>query len=225
MLITHSVEFIAAITGIIVFSKYKYASAKYIIYFLVYACFVDVIGNYPKYFSNFNLFYLIEGLLIERNYWWYKIFWWFGLSSFIAFLNYKLLKMSTYKTILKIFYSIYLMQAFLYTIFNFKNLFSAEDTFLEIACLWIIVIAVILYFLEILQSKLIVYFYKSIYFYVNAVILFWTIVITPLYFYEIYFTEADWNYVILKWQIYLGTNIIFYLSLTLALIFCKPETK
>jgi hypothetical protein len=135
------------------------------------------------------------------------------------------IKKSIYKTVLKIFYGVYVFQAAIYAIINFKKIFSAEETFLAFASVWIIVLAVILYFLEILQSNRIIYFYKSIYFYVNALILLWTIVIAPLEFYEIYFTQADWHYVILKWQIYLSTNIMFYLTLTTAIIFCKPETK
>jgi hypothetical protein len=223
--ITHSVEFIAAISGLIFFKKYKDAPAKYVVYFFVYVYFVDVLGNYPKYLHYFDAFHLIEGLLIEKNYWWYNLFWWFGLSSFISFLNYKVIKKSIYKTVLKVFYGIYLLQTLIYAIINFDKIFSADGYFLSFASVWVIVMAVILYFLDILQSDQIMYFYKSIYFYVNALIFLWITVVAPLDFYEIYFTQADWNYVILKWQIYLGINIIFYLTLTAAIIFCKPETK
>ncbi|EDP69777.1 hypothetical protein FBALC1_09607 [Flavobacteriales bacterium ALC-1] len=224
-LITYSVEFIAAITGIIFYRKYKNTFAKYFIYFLVYAFFVDLLGNYPRYLYNMDLFHLIKGTLIEENYWWFTIFWWIGLSSFMAFLNYKFIEKTMYKRVLKLFYYIYILQAIIYGILNFKQLFEPTVTFIVIVSVWMISVTVVLYFLEILQSNRIIDFYKSIYFYINTSVLMWTIVVTPVAFYEIYFDSADWNYVILKWQIFLSVNIIFYLTLTLALIFCKPETK
>jgi hypothetical protein len=224
-LITYSVEFLAAITGIMLYKKYKATHAKYFIYFLVYAFFVDFLGNYPRYLYNLDLFYLIDGTLISENYWWYRLFWWIGLSSFITFINYKVINKSMYRKVLKYFYYVYVIQTCIYAIVNFKLLFSPTNTFLTISSVWMISVAVVLYLLEILQSNRIVNFYKSIYFYINASVLIWTIVIVPVAFYEIYFDNGDWNYVILKWQIYLSINILFYLTLALALIFCKPENK
>jgi hypothetical protein len=224
-LILYSIEFVAALTGIILYKKYRLTSVKYFIYFLVYAFFVDLLGNYPRHLYKLDLFYLIKGTLIEENYLWYTIFWWIGLSSFMAFINYKVIEKPMYKRVLKFFYYIYLLQAIVYGIVNFKELFRPTETFLIIASVWMISVTVILYFLEILQSNRIIYFYKSIYFYINALVFIWTIVVTPVVFYEIYFDSGDWNYVILKWQIFLSVNIVFYLSLTLALIFCKPEIK
>jgi len=223
--ITFFVELVAAITGIIYYKKYRTTHAKYFIYFIVYAFIIDFIGNYPRYFYNLDLFYLIENTLIAENYWWYTLFWWIALSSFLAFLNYKILEKPSYKKVLKIFYYIYIIQAIIYAIVNFKKLFGPTETFLIIASVWMITVSVVLYLLEILQSNRIVNFYKSIYFYINTSILVWTIVTTPVAFYEIYFDEGDWNYVILKWQIFLSVNIIFYSTLTLAIIFCKPENK
>jgi hypothetical protein len=46
-----------------------------------------------------------------------------------------------------------------------------------------------------------------------------------LVFYDIYNTNGDWNFIFLKWQIYLSANVFMYLTFTFALIFCKPDIK
>jgi hypothetical protein len=215
----------AAATGVILYKKYKSSAAKYFVYFLVYAFLVDLIGGYPRYFRNLDLFSLIEGTLIAENYWWYTLFWWIGLSSFMFFLNYKIIEKLIYKKVLKFLFFAYILQAIVYAIVTFKEHFGPTETFLIISSVWMISVTVVIYFIEILQSDRIIYFYKSIYFYINALVLLWTLIITPVAFYEIYFDKGDWNFVILKWQVILSINIVFYLSLTIALIFCKPEKK
>ncbi len=66
-LLTYSVEFLAALTGVVLFKKYGKSPAKYVVYFLIYAFLVDLIGNYPLYLYNWDLYYLIDGTLIEKN--------------------------------------------------------------------------------------------------------------------------------------------------------------
>ncbi|RMZ50932.1 hypothetical protein EB822_06015 [Flavobacteriaceae bacterium PRS1] len=74
-----------------------------------------------------------------------------------------------------------------------------------------------------LQSETILSFYKSINFYISSTILIWWLVITPLVFFQIYFLNVDWSFIILRWQIYLFMNIFMYSSFTIALIWCKPQ--
>ena len=57
--ITHLVEFIPAFVGLIVLRKYKNTTAKYIIYFLIYVFFIELIGSYPEYLQNNGYFHLI----------------------------------------------------------------------------------------------------------------------------------------------------------------------
>src|SRR5690606_27997923 len=83
--------------------------------------------------------------------------------------------------------------------------------------------AISLYLYEILNSDCILIFYQSINFYISATVLIWWLITTPLVFYELYFSQADWNFVFLKYQIFLFANVFMYVSFTLALIFCKPQ--
>lgn len=224
-LITFSVEILSAIVGLFCYIKYKNTIAKYLIFFLIYVVFVDLIGGYPKYFRDWGVFFLIENTLFEKNYWWYIIFWFVGLATFLTFINYRVLDNKNYKIVLKYCYYAYVVQLVCYSVFNFKGLFNPTEIFLKITCLWMIFVAVFLYLLDILQSIKITFFYKSIYFYINIAVLLWIVIISPMMFYEIYYSTEDWNFILLKRQIYLSVNVIFYLTLTIALICCKPEIK
>ena len=76
---------------------------------------------------------------------------------------------------------------------------------------------------KIINSQEILFFYKSINFYIAAVILIWWIITTPLMFYNMYFTSSDWTFVLLKREIILLANIFMYSSFTIALLWCKPQ--
>ncbi len=223
--LTYSVEFLAAFTGLLLFKKYKNSNAKYLIYFLVLAFFIDLIGYYPRVLKNLDLSHLTEGTLLEENYWWYNIFWNLVLTGFLSKVNYNILKKKPYKMLLKYCYFVFIGLFVLYSIFNFESLFSIGSMFLTLMSLWMIFICVSLYFIEILQSEEVIHFYKSIYFYINSIVLLWSIVTGPLIFYEVYYEELDMNFVILKWQIFLLTNIFFYLTLTVSLIWCKKQVR
>ncbi|WP_179335975.1 hypothetical protein [Winogradskyella costae] len=223
-LITSMVELFAAIIGVITYKSYKFTPVKYIIYFLAYAFFVDLIGGYPNYLKDIGYFHLIEGTLIESNYWWYTLFWWIGLALMMVFVNYKVVKTVRFKQILKYGFYIYLLQVILYIIFKFENLFNYNE-FISIASLWIIILSIIIYFFETLASETIVLFYKSIYFYFNATFFIWILIIFPILFFELYFIEDDWDYVLLKWKIHLSLNIFLYMTLSAALLFCKPKAQ
>lgn len=223
-LITSLVEFIAAITGLLLLRKYKTSKVKYIIYFLVYAFFVDLIGGYPSFLKENGYFHLIEGTLIERNYWWYTIFWWVGLSTIMFFVNYQIVNTLKLKKILKYGYYLYLFQVIIYVVFRFGSIFK-PDQFVSIASLWMVVLSIIIYFFEILNSEQIIIFYRSVHFYFNSIFFVWILIIMPLEFFEAYFIKDDWNYVLFRWKIHLLLNTFLYLSLAAALIFCKTENE
>ena len=221
-LITSLIEFAAAITGVFLFKKYKHTPVKYIIYFLVYTFFVDLIGGYPSFLKKIGYFHLIEDTLIERNYWWYTIFWWVGLSVIMYYVNYQIIKTNRLRKILQYGFYLYLFQVVLFVIFRFKSLFSYER-FISITSLWIIMLCIVIYFFETLRSDKIILFYKSVYFYFNTAFFVWVLIIIPMNFFEVYNIVDDWNYVLFKWKIYLTLNTFLYLTLSAALIFCKPE--
>lgn len=222
-LLTHSVEFLAAVTGLFCLKKYKSTAAKYFIYFLIYSFFVDFLGRYPDHLIKLNRFNLIKSTIFEHNYWWYSLFYLIGLSSIVIFLNFELLTSKISRSILKYSSYLYFVVYFIYFIINFKSIFQSSDIFLWIFTVLLIIGVISIYYFEILSSNRIFNFYKSIYFYFNSALLVWCLITAPLSFYNIYFSTSDWNFVFLKWQILLFANIFMYLTFTFALIFCKPQ--
>lgn len=225
--LTKSVEVIAAIVGLITFKKYKSTHVKYFIYFLVYVAVIELIGSYPRYFYNyefltpFKLF--VKNTWAERNFWWYNIFWNIGSALFYSFYFLRILKFKLYKNIVIFSRALFVVLVLGYIVLNPDKLFDNTVVFNTILGAFLILICTSLFLLEILQSEKILTFYKSLNFYIATIVFIWFLVITPIVFYNIYFSKADWNFIILKWQIYLIMNVFMYLGFALALLVCKPE--
>ena len=83
--ITRNIEFLAAFTGIIFYSKYKNSNAKYFIYFLIYLSLGDLGNTYVRYIKNDGFFSFLEGTVFVKNYWWSTLFWKIGAPAFFTF--------------------------------------------------------------------------------------------------------------------------------------------
>lgn len=222
-LLTYSVEFLAAVTGIFCYKKYKSSVAKYFIFFLIYSFIIDLLGNYSRYINSVEFYQYIKGTIFEKNYLMFAIFGYLGRMYFFLFYYLMILKNELFKNVFK-YISIFLIAiSILHLIIHIEQFYYKGSTFLTINSSVLIILGAILYLVEVLQSDKILYFFQSINFYISCVFLIWLLIITPLTFYQIYFSTADWNFVFLKWQIYLFANLFMYITFTFALIYCKPE--
>lgn len=222
-LLTSSLNLIAAITGVFCLKKYKGTTAIFFIYFLIYIVIIDLIGGYPSFFIKYNKFYLIKDTVIEHNYWWYTLLWIIGAILFFTFYYQKILKNNSLILIVKISRNVFLYFSLIFIVFNWEGFFIRSFPILNIAGALIIVTCVALYFIEILSGDKVLSFYKSINFYISAVILVWWLITTPIVFFQMYNNDSDWNFVFLKWQIYLFSNCFMYLTFTFALLWCNPK--
>ncbi len=222
-ILTHSVEIIAAVTGLFCFKKYKRTAAIYFIYFLVFVALSELLGEYTHLVEGDGVLSFLKGTNIERNYWWSTLYWVIGAILFYTFYFQKIIKSKKNILVIKIARNVFLYFSIIHIIFNWQDFFSKFSPILVVAGAFIIFLLVILYFIEILNSERILTFYKSINFYISATILIWWLIITPLVFYDMYFSKADWSFVFLKWQIYLFANIFMYLTFTFALLWCNPK--
>ena len=208
--------------------KYRHTSAKYFIYFLVYVAVLELIGAYPRYLSDYDFLSdikaVFKGTLFERNYWWYTIFWGLGSVMFYSFYFMKILNTKFYIKIIKFSSIMFFLSSIIYISTHWSELFNSTMIFIEVFGATIIMLCVILYYIEMLKSDKILMFYKSIHFYICSIILIWRLVTTPVVFYSIYFSLADWDFIFLRWQIFLFANIFMYCSFTIALIWCKPQS-
>ncbi|WP_034045028.1 hypothetical protein [Wocania ichthyoenteri] len=223
-IITHSVEAMAAITGVFLFKLYKNTEVKYFIYFLVYLTICDFFGQYKNYVDNGFLNFL-KKTIFATNHWWSTSYWKVGAILFFVFYYSKILKTVQFKNIIKISGYAFFFFSVIYIALNWGKFFNTFFPIISILGAIIIFLCSVFYFIEVLQSDKILTFYKSINFYISFAIFIWWLIITPLVFYDIYHSNDDWNFIFLKWQIYLFANIFMYSTFTFALIYCKPDSK
>tara|TARA_R110001592_G_scaffold64188_2_gene197371 strand:+ start:534 stop:1253 length:720 start_codon:yes stop_codon:yes gene_type:complete len=224
-LILFITEAAAAITGLILYKKFKNTKAKYFIWFLVYLTICDFIGGYKYYVHEDGFLHFLKGTVFETNHWWSTSFWKIGAILFFAFYYNKILENKEFRNIIK--YSGYLFFIFSisYIIYHWDEFFNRFFPVISILGAIVIFLCTVFYFIEVLQSAKILTFYRSLNFYINLAIFIWWLIITPIVFYDIYDFTGDWNFIFLKWQIYLFANIFMYSTFTFALIFCKPEIE
>lgn len=227
--LTHGVEILAAVTGLLLYKKYKGTAAKYFIWFLVYVLFIEVVGNYTRYVENIEWLHplrdRLKGSLLETNRWWFTLFWGVGSALFYSFYFRLHLRSEVYKRVIKIGQIGFLSFSIMYVIFNINDYFTQSIPAITICGSFLLLIAVALYFIELLKDEDALYFYKTLSFIIACTVFIWFLIMTPLVFYDIYFSKEDWNFVFLKWQIYLFANIFMYLTFTFALIWCTPKTQ
>lgn len=227
--LTYSVEAMAAFTGVFLYKKYKNSHTKYFIFFLVYLTICDFLGGYTWYVSAEEFLSLLIGTVFEKNHWWSTLYWKIGAIVFFSYYYYKILRTNLFRRIIKFLGYSFFIFSIVYIIFNWQEFFKQFFSIIEILGAIIIFSCTVFYFLEILQSDKILTFYKSLNFYISFTIFIWWLIITPLTFYDIYFTyevgnpNRDWNFMFLRWQIYLFANIFMYSTFTFALICCRPQ--
>ena len=223
--ITHSVEIMSVIVGIILFKNYKNTPVKYFIFFLIYLSIGDFIGSYTQYIHNDGFLSFLKETRFERNYWWFTLFWKVLAILFFTFYYNKILKKARFKKIIRFSGYLFFLFSVSYIVLNFDDYFNSSLTIIGIIGAFIILLCSGLYFLEILLSDRILLFYKSINFYISFTIFIWWLITTPLVFFEDYNNVSDWDFVFLKWQIKLFANIFMYSTFTFALIWCRPQNN
>jgi len=224
-LLTSLSEILAAVTGILLFKKYKLTAAKFFIYFLVFLLIGDSFNFYTRLIKNHGILSFLEGTVFEKNYWWSTIYWKIGAILFFVFFYIKILKTVLFRKILKYSGFVFLIISVTTIIINWEHFFSRFFPIISIMGAVIIFMCTVFYFMEVLQDERILAFYKSINFYISSAIFIWWLIITPIVFYDIYGEYRDIVYINLRRYIYLFANILMYLTFTFALIWCKPQNE
>lgn len=224
-LITHSIEALAAVIGVFCLKKYKDTAAFIFIFILIYLFFVDLLGMYPQFYNDFDFLKPIESSVFRKNNWWFTVF--FDVIAIVLFsvLFQKILKNSIYKSILKyksIFY--FLISVCLITS-QLETLFKSSFPILYILQTIIILTCSIFYFVEVVKSESLLIFYKSLYFYISIAIFIWWLVVTPLVFFDVYYTLEDRSFIVLKRGIYIFANLFMYATFAIGLIVSTPEKE
>ncbi|GAA3627538.1 hypothetical protein [Flavivirga jejuensis] len=228
-ILTSITELLAAVTGLLLYKKYKLTAAKYFIFFLIYLTICDFLSFYTRYVTPGNFFDFLIGTIFEKNHWWATFYWQIGGILFFCFYYYKILENKNFRLIIKFSALAFLLFSIVYIGLNWDIFFKQFFPIIGILGAMIIFLCSVFYFIEVLQSDRILTFYRSLNFYISFTIFIWWLIITPLVFYDAYFVyevgnlNRDLNFVFLRWQIFLFANMFMYLTYTFALIWCKPE--
>lgn len=216
-------EILAAVTGLVLFKKYKNTAAKYFIYFLVYTVVMVIIGRYTYFVKNDGFFSYLDGTLIERNYWWFTLFWDIAAPAFFGFYYSLILKNRVRKKILKMSVIIFIVVSIILILLNLNLYFTSTIKSICVLGALIILQCVFFYFMEILQSQKLLTFHKSLNFYISCAILLLWLIQTPLAFFEQYYRKLDIAYVTLRGFINLFAISFMYITYTIGLLVSKPE--
>lgn len=228
-LITHGVEIMAAVTGLLLLSYYKRSAVKYFIYFLVYVAILEILGSYPRILLKYDFLSGLKDVVnntpFKMNYWWFTIFWSIGSKLFYSFYYYTILDNKMFKKIIKFSAITFFLFSIFIILNNLEEFFNGRHFAITLFGAIIVLMCVLFYFIEMLNSDKILTFHKSFNFYVTATIFIWWLATVPLSFYTKYFNTADQDFVLLKYVILLFSNIFMYGVFTFALIWCRPQQK
>ena len=121
--IVYSFEIVAALIGIILYSKFKNSFSKYLICFLSYVVIVEIVGYLLAIYRNHELLIFIKNAGIRGSNWWYTIFWSVGSILFFLFYYHGILKSKRNKMIIKVVSILFSVIALIFLIMK-SNLIS-----------------------------------------------------------------------------------------------------
>src|SRR5690606_11448081 len=160
-LITHVIEFIAALTGVLLLNRYKNTDVRYFVYFLIFVAICDFVSIYTRYVKDDRFLYFLVGTVIEKNYWWSTLFWKIGAIVFYSFYYQRILTNPLSKKVIKIAGSLFVLFSVTYIGIHLHDFFLRSFPIISVFGAIIILLCAILHFLELLQADNILTFYKS----------------------------------------------------------------
>ncbi|WP_417236187.1 hypothetical protein [Bizionia paragorgiae] len=224
-LLTNSTILIAVFAGLFSIKKYKGSPESFFIIIIFYLFAIELIGNYPRLYGKIEFLEPLYNSVFRKNYWWYTLAFDIGVILLFSVLYQKIIKSIAFKRVIKVATILYFGFSVIFILINYQDLFKQTFPVFQLLGALIILMCCAFYLFELLQSDAVLQMHKHLYFYITIAIFLWWIIVTPLTFYDLYFRSADWNFIILKWQIHLFANMFMYFTFSFALWWCKPEFK
>ncbi len=224
---SYILEISSGLAGLYYLKKYPntHKSNTYLVYFLWFTVFVEVIGVYAPlaYFTEYEYFSFVKGTIFEDNYWWYNIY---LLLSFNFFLYYfsSFLKRNSMRKIFNI-----LIVSFLFS--GLINLslsdifFNGYSIYTQVIGTLLILFSIILFYFDLLKSDQIISLKKILPVYISIGVLVYILIGTPLGIYSEYFTSENDLYVKLKGFMLVAINIFMYTFFIIGFLVCAKKNK
>ncbi|MAN59747.1 MAG: hypothetical protein CMC08_07935 [Flavobacteriaceae bacterium] len=218
-----AVELTAALTGLYYLKKNpRDFAARIFVYMLCYMVLAEFIGSYAvwAYYSDYTVFGFVENTVFEKNYWWFNIY---TLISSILYIEY--FRRQLYS---KWHRRLVLYPTVLFAIIETINLiahpdmfFNAYSAFANIAGTIIVLLAISLYYYQLLNNDDILQFRTLLPFYVSVGAIILYITHTPLFIYSKYFNTAHgMEFVEMYRSLMFITNVLVYLTYSIGFVVC-----
>jgi len=219
-------EVLAAIAGSLYITKYRADQfSRYFVYFLWFTAFVDIISGWvPSLVLDTESFSFLKDTIFANNQWMYNTY---DLVSFSIYLLFfiNFIKARRIKKIGVYILVFYIITSILNLIFS-GVFFKAPSMYNLILGTILLLLFIIYYYFEVLQSDQILDFYKVIAFYISIGALVFHIVVNPVFIYgEYYKNHKSPEFVQIYRIILTAANIFMYTCYTLGFIICMRQKK
>ncbi len=218
-------ELLAAVVGTVYITKYRVDKiSRYFVYFLWVTVLFDTFFSwFPFLIFNHESLHFLKNTFLYENHWAYNSYDIISFSFYLfLFLNYieslKVKKIGFYVILIFIITSL-LNLAFSGVFFKSPALYS-----LIIGTLLLLIFIVYFYF-QVLQSDKILDFYKILVFYISVGTLVYHILVNPIFIYGEYYSEESPNYHKIYRSILTFANIFMYTCYIIGFLVCLRKNK
>lgn len=226
-LVVYILEICAALAGTYYLRKTRnpVPNSKLIVGYLWLVVAVETIGLYPafNYFTDFSYMPFLKETSWERNIWLYNAFQIITFLIFYIFFTNQLQNKKN-KRIFKFITVIFVFTAILNLILT-DIFFEKSSAYSFIMGTFILITLIFVYYFELLKSDKILYFYKSLVFYISVGLLLWYVTITPIFIFNKYFTSASPEFVKLHSTILNISNYFLYCMFIATFIICSSNKQ
>ena len=220
-------ELLAALAGTYYLRTNKNSEKKYkyLVYFLWYTFFNEVIASYAPiaHFTKYKYFGFVENTVFYDNTWLYNICFLISISFFVSFFRVYLSSIKVKKILLVI-----LMSYLIISVINFVfiDVFFTSYSVLAITFgTTLLLFTVILYYFDLLKTNKVFNLKTYLPFYISIGVLGFYLCVTPILVFSKYFKEVNDVYVNLKANFLLIANIFMYTTFIIGFLVCSKNSK
>ncbi len=209
--ITNLVELFSACCGSWYLHKTGNQKLKTFVYYLWLTVLVENLGTYTYLLQNnydFEWFRVIKNSVFCNNTWLYNIYFFLSVGLLGIFYS-GLLDAKKNKLFIRVLFLIYCFFSLFYFVFT-DAFFVMGLPYDSIIVATIITLYFIVYFLELINSEVILKFYKLPSFYISIGLLMWHLCVTPLFIFNGYYKAINVDFIQFRTLLLLFINIFTY---------------
>lgn len=215
-------ELIAFILSIYYYKRVETKQAKWLSFFLGATVFVEILSFYTQFVADGMFLSSLKGTPFEDNYWIYNPFMLISAVFYIYYFR-SILVSRKFKTILTSLLFVLATGSVLHQLFS-GVFFIGYSPFTVIVGTVFILASIAFFYLELLNSNLILKVHKTLPFYVSVAVLIFYLCTTPLFIYSTYFSESlNPKFYQLYIRVIISTNFIMYSIYIIGFIVCTRK--